>query len=529
MVEIKKHEPLWGAWFVDSQIGEGSFGKVYKVFKEDFGNTYYSAVKMISIPQNEADFRQMRSEGMDDGSIRSYFHTFVSNMVAEINIMSEFKGHSHIVSLEDHKVIEKSDSIGWDILIRMELLKSLAEHVENNPANKPLTHDEVIKLGMDICRALEVCGKKNTIHRDIKPDNIFVSQYGDFKLGDFGIARQIEKTVSGMSKKGTYTYMSPEVFNGQNYGASVDIYSLGIVMYRLLNQSRTPFLPSYPEPITPNARDEALMRRMKGEPLPSIKGVAPSLNAIILKACEFDHNKRFASASEMKKALASLSGDRTVMLDFSGKAEAKPVANEYDADIAKSPAEPTPAGGYAPEPIPAGGYAPIAPHEPSNDSLGPKPYVQANVDFMFPEPAAASGSKFSAVFANRSGGLAVALITATVLIIFVVIAYFVMTTGVDFVPDLPQAEEPVAAQAPLIPEPANNNIALIAAVLVGVFLCVGGFVLLIVVLLRKRRTAHQGYMGPNMMSVLKCSCGQPYPPGSETCPSCQKTDLFNWD
>ena len=145
---------------------------------------------------------------MDDDSVRSYFHTFVTDIIQEINLMSEFRGNSNIVSFEDHKVIEKSGEIGWDILIRMELLTSLTDHV----MDKPLSQEEIIKLGIHICRSMELCAIHNTIHRDIKPDNIFVSRYGEYKLGDFGIARQIERTSSGLSKKGTYTYMTPEVF-----------------------------------------------------------------------------------------------------------------------------------------------------------------------------------------------------------------------------------------------------------------------------------------------------------------------------
>ena len=306
--EVKKYEPLWGAWHVDSLIGEGSFGKVYKVRRVEFGNTYHSAVKLITIPQNEADIRQIRGEGMSDASIKSYFHAFVADIIQEINLMSEFRGNSNIVSFEDHKVIEKSDGIGWDILIRMELLTSLTEHI----TKKPLAQDDVIKLGIHICRALELCAAHNAIHRDIKPDNIFVSKYGDYKLGDFGVARQIERTSSGMSKKGTYTYMAPEVFTGQEYGACVDIYSLGIVMYRFLNQNRTPFLPDFPSAITPKDRDNALNRRMKGEPLAPIKGIRTELNSVVLRACEFDRKKRFASPTEMREALEELLGGKSL-------------------------------------------------------------------------------------------------------------------------------------------------------------------------------------------------------------------------
>jgi len=305
MSDIMQYAPLWGAWHIESKIGEGSFGKVYKVRREEFGKIYYSAVKILTIPQNESDLRQIRGEGMDEASVRSYFHAFVADIVQEIELMNEFRGNSNIVSLEDHKVIEKTGEVGWDILIRMELLTSLSDYV----TNKTPTQNEIIKLGIHICRALELCALKNAIHRDVKPENIFISQYGDFKLGDFGIARQIERTTSGLSKKGTYTYMAPEVFAGQEYGASVDIYSLGIVMYRYLNQNRTPFLPNFPAVIKPNDRDEALQKRMKGEPLPPLAGINPELNAIVMRACAYDRKSRYTSPTEMRKALEYVLGE----------------------------------------------------------------------------------------------------------------------------------------------------------------------------------------------------------------------------
>ena len=306
MTDIRQYEPLWGAWYVDGQLGEGSYGKVYKVHKEEFGRTYEAAVKMISIPQNESDILQAKSEGLDEESARSYFQAFVTDIIQEVDLMNAFRGNTNIVSLEDHKVIEKTDEIGWDIIIRMELLETLSSHI----TKQPMTQAEIIKLGIHICQALELCAKHNTIHRDIKPDNIFVSKYGDYKLGDFGIARQIERTMSGLSKKGTYHYMAPEVFKGEEYGASVDTYSLGIVMYRFLNKNRAPFLPEYPNPITPRGKEEALQRRMSGEPLPEIQGIDEKLNSIVLKACSYERADRFQDATEMKAALASLSIDK---------------------------------------------------------------------------------------------------------------------------------------------------------------------------------------------------------------------------
>jgi serine/threonine protein kinase len=325
--DIHTYEPLWGSWYVESLLGEGSFGKVYKVRRDEFGMTYFSAVKIITIPQNDSDLRQMHSEGLDDASARSYFHAFVTDIIQEVNLMSEFRGNSNIVSFEDYKVIERTDSIGWDILIRMELLTSLTSYATDNP----LTVDEAVKLGVHICRALELCARKNTIHRDIKPDNIFVSQYGEYKLGDFGIARQIEQTMSGLSKKGTYTYMAPEVFRGEDYGSSVDTYSLGLVLYRLLNRGRSPFLPPYPDGIAPRDRDEALQRRMRGERLPPIPGAPPELNKIVLKACAHNRNDRFDTAGDMRRALEALQTARSPAPEPERPPEPKPERQALEA------------------------------------------------------------------------------------------------------------------------------------------------------------------------------------------------------
>ena len=60
---IHQYEPLWGSWHVDTLLGSGSFDKVYRVRKTEFGQMYYSAVKIISVPQNEEELRQLMNEG----------------------------------------------------------------------------------------------------------------------------------------------------------------------------------------------------------------------------------------------------------------------------------------------------------------------------------------------------------------------------------------------------------------------------------------------------------------------------------
>lgn len=290
---------VWNGWKIEALIGEGSFGKVYRVTKEEFGHSYESALKIIRIPQNNADVTAVRNEGMNDASVVSYFYDMVEDIVSEVALMSELRGNSNIVSYEDHSVVEREDEFGWEIYIRMEMLTPLYEYLRDHT----MSVNDVIRMGTELCSALELCQKNKVIHRDIKPENIFVSRQGNFKLGDFGIAKQMEKTHTEMSAKGTFTYMAPEVYKGLPYDASVDLYSLGIVLYRLLNNNRAPFMPPYPEPIRYSDKQKANDLRLGGDPLLPPCNAGGDLALAILKACAFDPKDRFESPGEMKKAL----------------------------------------------------------------------------------------------------------------------------------------------------------------------------------------------------------------------------------
>lgn len=293
----KRFEPIEGKWYITKELGSGAYGTVFEIVRKDFGDMK-SALKIISIPSSLAEYESFKNDnfGLDDQSITSYYRGFVEEVIKECQVMAKLRGHSNIVSYEDHDVIERKDQFGWDILIRMELLNTITTYF----AKEGLTKKKILKLGVDICRALEVCKEYNIIHRDIKPSNIFVSNTGDFKLGDFGVARTLEKAASGLSKKGTYTYMAPEVFKGEKYGANVDIYSLGIVLYRFLNNNLEPFATGER---TAKVVEQALARRMRGEPIPAIPDVEKNISDIILKACAYNPDERWQDPKQMRVAL----------------------------------------------------------------------------------------------------------------------------------------------------------------------------------------------------------------------------------
>lgn len=314
----------WPEWKIISKIGEGSFGRVYKAQRTEKGRSFYSAIKIITIPASKGELDSVRSESGDEKSVRDYFENLVEECIQEVSTMEYFRGNSHIVSVEDYKVMEYLDEIGWDIFIRMEHLTSFMEYY----AGKNLTEKEVMKLGIDLCKALEYCGQLHIIHRDIKPENIFVSRFGDFKLGDFGIARELEKTMSTLSKKGTYSYMAPEMYRGEKYDNRVDIYALGLVLYKLMNHNRLPFLNLEKQLITYRDKENALTRRMSGEKPPAPADAGEAFGEVILKACAYDSEERYQTPGEFREALEAIQYGTRVQKK-SGKT-AKPVQKEAE-------------------------------------------------------------------------------------------------------------------------------------------------------------------------------------------------------
>lgn len=296
----------WPEWKIVEKIGEGSFGQVYKAQRTERGKSFYSAIKIINIPGSQSELNSVRSETGNDQAAREYFQNLVEECIQEIGTMEYFRGNSYIVSVEDFKVMEYLDAIGWEISIRMEYLTSFLDYC----AEKQLQEKEVIQMGLDLSKALGYCRKLHIIHRDVKPENIFVSRFGDFKLGDFGIARELERTMRGFSKKGTYSYMAPEMYKGEKYDSRVDIYSLGIVLYKLMNHNRLPFMNLEKQFITYRDKENALNKRMSGEQMAPPAEAGKLFGQIILKACAFDPDERYQTPEEFYRALDDLKNGR---------------------------------------------------------------------------------------------------------------------------------------------------------------------------------------------------------------------------
>lgn len=363
------YEVKWPGWDVVDKIGAGSFGAVYRIRREMLGEEEFAALKVISIPQSSDELEELQSQGYDAATITTHFQKYLEDIIKEYSLMRKIKGNTNVVYCDDIQYVPKPDGFGWTIYIKMELLNPLMKnlHQVNSEA-------QVVKLAKDLCNALELCREQNIIHRDIKPQNVFISDHGSFKLGDFGIAKTVERTSRG-TKIGTYKYMAPEVFHNRPYGHNADIYSLGLLLYWLLNEKRTPFLPAPPQIPTADTEDEAMMRRFRGDPIPAPAHGSPELAAVVLRACAADPAVRYQTAGEMladlSKLVPSTAPFAAVMPtpvfqnDHTVSAFAAPVSCEEDNEGTVS------IFGRAPV-VPPAPAAPVAPASPAPAPAQPK-------------------------------------------------------------------------------------------------------------------------------------------------------------
>lgn len=282
------------------KLGSGGYGTVYLGEKEDLGKTYQTAIKHIAMPDAEGYEAVLQDYGYDKAAAQEHFEKMVEGITSEINTLLNLskKDNRYIVAYYDHDIQKSYNPLRFEIFMRMEYLTPLNRHIRQNG----ITLGEVLKLGFHMCDALTLCHNNGVMHRDIKEANIFINDSGNFKLGDFGVAKVAIETTKAGSIAGTASYMAPEIYHREPYDTSVDIYSLGIVLYKLLNHQRLPFMPEAPAAFTVDDKNLAETRRLRGDTPPLPLNAKNELGKIIVKACSVKE-VRYTKAEELKAAM----------------------------------------------------------------------------------------------------------------------------------------------------------------------------------------------------------------------------------
>ena len=260
-------------------LGEGGMGRVYLGLHPRIGSRV--AIKLLS------------TQAGDDGEL-------VQRFFAEAELVNKIR-HEGIVNVLDLDQLPDGRPF-----ITMEYLDG--EPLSSVIANGPMTLGLAANLGVEILEALQAAHLCGVVHRDLKPDNIFVSPKGRVKLLDFGIAKlmpEFQTSVIGPSTRtgsllGTPGYMAPEQVTGELVTGATDLYAVGAVLYEALTGTMA---------FTGATLFELLRRIVSDAPKPPVErrpDLAGPFEALILRALAKKPEERFASAQEMMTQLVAI-------------------------------------------------------------------------------------------------------------------------------------------------------------------------------------------------------------------------------
>jgi serine/threonine protein kinase len=258
-----------GKYYVVHEVGRGSSGTVYLSHDPFYGRDV--AIKLY------------HSSGVDDADSRNARRMFLgeANMVGKLH-------HPNIVPIYD---AGEEEGRRYVVTEHVHGARTLSAYCRPGSL---LPEDQVVQIIYKCAKALHYAHSRGVVHRDIKPSNILLTQDGDVRIVDFGIALVADSDVSRLEGvAGSPAYMSPEQVQGHPLDARSDLYSLGAVMYEMLCGQR---------PFRAGALGKLLRQVVEStpEPLSVIRpGIPPELEAIVVRTLQKDPGLRYRSGAEL--------------------------------------------------------------------------------------------------------------------------------------------------------------------------------------------------------------------------------------
>ena len=200
--------PSQSKFKVIKKLSNSDFGAVYKILNEEDKN-HYAIKKILLKSVEESEMNEIRNE---------------AKILSEIN-------SENIVKFYDSFTDKKSFNIMMEYCDGFDLRKFIEEHKKSNGYIKK---NIVLYISLEICNGLKEIHKNDLIHRDLKPDNLFLNADLTIKISDFGLSRKFQNIYDYVRTKViTMQYIAPELLNGQEYNNKVDVWSLGCIIYEL--------------------------------------------------------------------------------------------------------------------------------------------------------------------------------------------------------------------------------------------------------------------------------------------------------
>ncbi len=262
-----------GKYYVVHEVGRGSSGAVYLSHDPFYGRDV--AIKVY------------HATGADDADSRNARRMFLgeANMIGKLH-------HPNIVPIYD---AGEEDGRRYVVTEHVHGARTLAAYCRPGSL---LPEEQVVQIIYKCAKALHYAHSRGVVHRDIKPSNILLTQDGDVRIVDFGIALVADSDISRLEGvAGSPAYMSPEQVQGHPLDARSDLYSLGAVMYEMLCGQR---------PFRAGALGKLLRQVVQNVPEPLSQarpGIPPELEAIVARSLQKDPGLRYRSGAELAAEL----------------------------------------------------------------------------------------------------------------------------------------------------------------------------------------------------------------------------------
>ena len=288
-----KVSPLLDAMEVGECFASHDGASCYRILHPESGREF--VLKHISVPAGEEKVEALLLSGAyaNQAEADAYYRKEAESLVREAEDRKKLLDCPYILPFLGVQM-EKKEGVGYDVYAVLPKRNSLETYLNENA----VSHLRGINMGIDLCAALGALREEGFVHANLKPGNVFFSDSGRFLLGDFGLISTEDMQYAVLPEQYRSSYSAPELsdfLGGLN--PTVDIYSLGMILYRIYNGNHAPFED---EKTSARAADA---RRVAGEALPAPLYADYELTEIILKACAHDPADRYQSPEEMRVEL----------------------------------------------------------------------------------------------------------------------------------------------------------------------------------------------------------------------------------
>ena len=294
MTDFQGPERLLQGMTVGQSIASANGVTCYELEHAASGQRF--VLKHVALPASEEKLDALILSGAyaDREEAGRYYQHMAEDLVREIRCNRALSECPNILRFLSYQLVPREGSVGFDLYTITARQMSLREFRSRNA----MSHLMALNLGIDICTALEAIHAAGFVFQDLRPGNVFLTENGRFLLGDFGLAPMQDMQFSSLPEQFKSEYSAPElgdVLTGLN--ETIDIYSLGMLLYRIYNGFHAPFED---EDNGSNASEE---RRRAGEALPAPLYADYEMAGILSKACAFRPEDRYQTPAEFREAL----------------------------------------------------------------------------------------------------------------------------------------------------------------------------------------------------------------------------------